>query len=569
MAKVVLLPKWNAAPTWKDVIGKALDPDTGLPEDWEPKLTQSKTLDQAEAIAFPTPFAWAEMMSAVIRQGLFNHLLFRFYGDLFLGLTLGHLQLEVTDLKGFELGKVLTSTDDRYRYFGLLRGHPRHPELQNKVFGATAPESLLWPSPRRTDAEWRKLKDVITTDSRMNDGYQLLAEMRDLMRRQKLWAPDATPWMKGLDRILGDHKGGEGAKHFQAHCRLSGPILASVGPVNLKPLYFPVYEAGFASDLLRALTGSFRQEEGAIAIYDDKSRKSCEIRMPSIPTDGDLLLAGAGTVRPPDGPGRIKEFGSSRVRLEDDDRGEGLYSLLQPLNEALRNPQPFYTPPGRDPEAVRQFPFFFPDVIRIPVSRLGQVAARDNDVSFSNQAYELAFDPDSSGLPVINELGGQSDANSYFVFHHARGGKSRQLVFIEKFAGRQVGDLSSLGWVLWAYFTGEVSWQDDKLRDSELTPVLAEVNSGRLLELTPGAFRKATTNREQYRRLAALQRFLRSYSERARAGGAGDVARLLYEAARAFVVSVWPDQPVLENGYPARNWQAVELDGLRLELARD
>src|SRR5215208_7120165 len=107
MPKVVLLPKWNAAPTWKEIIGKAMDPDAGLPGHWEPKLTESKTLDQTEAIAFPTPFAWAEMMSAVIRQGLFNHLLFRLYGDLFLGLTLGHLQLEVTDLKGFELGKVL------------------------------------------------------------------------------------------------------------------------------------------------------------------------------------------------------------------------------------------------------------------------------------------------------------------------------------------------------------------------------------------------------------------------------------------------------------------------------
>jgi len=569
MPKVVLLSDWNAVPTWKEIIGKALDPERGLPESWEPRLTEAKTLDQTEAIAFPTPFAWSEMMSAVIRQGLYNHLLFKLYEDLFLGLVLGHLQLEVADLKDFELGRVLAGTDDRYRYFGLLRGHPRQSDLQGKIFGATAPESLLWPSPRRTDAEWRKLKELITTDSRLNDGYRLLADLRDLMRRQKYWSADTIPWMKGLDRILKDHTGSDGAKYFQVHCHLTGPILASLGAGKSRPLYFPVYKEGFAADLLRALTGSFKQEEGVIAIYDDKNRKACEVRLPSVPTDGDLLLAGGGTLRLPDVAGRIKEFGSARVRLENDEKGDGLHSLLQPLEGALRREQPLYDALGNDPESIRQYPFFYPDVVRIPTIRLGQIVARDTEVSFSGQAYELAFDSDSSGLPLISELEAQTEANRSFILNFTQGGGTRRLVYIESYAGRRIGDLTALGWLLWAFFIGEATWQDDKLRDAELTPLLAETKSGRPFDLTSHAHERALADLDQYRRLATLQRFLRSYSERAKSPDASEVIRLFYEAASAFANSVWAEQPVMENGRASDQWQTVELSGLRVELARD
>ena len=569
MPKVVLLCDWNAAPTWNEIIGKAIDHDGGLPESWEPKLTEAKTLDQSEAIAFPTPFAWAEMMSAVIRQGLFNHLLFKLYEDLYIGLALGHLQLEIVDLKEFELGQVLEGTDSRYRYFGLLRAHPRHADLQGKVFGATAPEPLLWPSPRRTDAEWRKLKELITTDNKLNDGYRLLADLRDLMRRQKHWPAESISWMRGLDRILKDHAGSEGSKYFQVHCQLTGPILTRVSVDKLRPLYFPVYKEDFAADLLRALTGSFKQEDGAIAIYDDKGRKPCEIRLPSVPPNGDLLLSGGGTIRLPDVAGTIKEFKSGRVRLENDEKGDGLRTLLQPLEATLRRGQALYDALGNDTDSIRQYPFFYPDVIRIPTFRLGPIVARDTEVSFSNQAYELAFDSGSGGLPLINELEGQTGANRSFILNLLEGGRTRRLVYIENYAGQRVGDLTALGWLLWAFFIGEASWQDDKLRDAELTPLLSEAKSGRPFDLTSHAHEKAMTNLDQHRRLATLQRFLRSYSERAKSPDASEVTMLFCEAAGAFANSVWAEQPVIENGRASDRWQTVELNGVRVQLARD
>jgi hypothetical protein len=570
MAKVVLLPEWNAAPTWKEIIGKAIDPDRELPEPWQPRLLEAKTLEETEAIAFPTPFAWAEMMSAVIRQGLFNHLLFKYYEDLFLGLVLGRLQLEITDLKSFDLGRVLAGTDERYRYFGLLRGISREPEIQGKVFGSTSPESLLWPSPRRTETEWRKLRELIQTDTHLNLGYQMLAELRDLMRQRRLWQAAEVPWMKGLDQILRDLRGSEGAKLFQVHSRTVGPILATLGGGRMRPFYLPVYHEGFAAELSRSFTGTFKQEEGAVVINDDKNRRQFEIRMPATPADGDLLLMGGGTIRVPDGAGRIREFGTGRLRLESDERGDGLYALLQPLDEAMRKDQKFYAAFGRAPEDIRQYPFFYPDVMRIPVTRLGQAVSSGADVSFSTQAYQMVFEAESLGLPALSDLETSGDSSTKsFILNHSQSGITRRQVFLEEYKGQRVGDLTALGWVLWLFYLGKVSWRDDKFCDEELTPVLAAGKGERLFELTEEAYRKASRDHAQHRRLATLQRFLRSYAERARRSDATNLTRLCHEASRAFVEEIWPYQPMLENGYASAQWQTIEISDVRLDLARD
>jgi hypothetical protein len=569
MPKVVLLPDLNIAPNWSEIIGKTFEADRPLPEPWQPRLELVNTLDKVEAFAFPTPFAWAEMMAAVLRQGLYDHLLFKFYEDLVLGLVLGHLQLEVSDLKGFEFGKILAGTDDRYRYFGLLRAHPRHSELQGKVFGATSSEALFWPSARRTDADWRKLREAYTTDVRLNDAYQVLADLRDLLSLQKLWQVVEVPWIKGLNHIIADHKPSDGHKHFHVHSRLVGPVLAKMPGDRQQPFYFPVYENQFVSDFLRALTGSFKQEEGRIVILDDKQRRHYEIRMPTVPSDGDILLAGAGTIRSLDEPGKIKEFQFNRVRLEKDEKGEGLTYLLQPLDEALRRPQPQYPALGKDVTAIKQRPFFYPDIIRIPVARLGQAGVPEQVVSFSDRAYKLAFESSGTGLPLLSELSSQPETHQ-FILPHTHAGKTTQVIYIEEYGGHPVGDLRALGWVLWSYFIGTAELQGDKLRDTELTPLLKATSTGRLFDLAEEAYRRVVEERSTHRRLATLQRFLRAYTERGSASGASDVDRLCQAAAQTFVKWIWPEQKVLENGRVDRSLgQTLPLEGANIYLAKD
>jgi hypothetical protein len=557
MARIVLLPKWESAPDWNEVIGKVFGPEKPLPEPWQPRLEEARRLEEVEAFAFPTPFAWAEMMAAILRQSLYNHLLFELYENLVLGLVLGHLHLEVVDLKdkGGDFGKVLEQTDNRYRYFGILRGSPRNQNLQGKVFGATSPDSLFWPSPRRSEDEWRELREAINRDSNLQGGYQVLADFRELLRQQKLWVPDALPWVRGLDRIIGDRSPSDGCKHFHMHSRSVGPILVTF--LNDKrALYIPVYERNFAAELLRALTGSFNPEDGRIALRDDRGTKHYEILMPTVPTGGDPILAGAGTVRVIDAPGRIRSYSSNRVRLYDDEKGRGLFSLLQPLYVGL----------GNDVNLgdIKDRPFFYPDIIRIAVNRLGDAGLPGADVSFSDQAYELAFDPNSPGLPLVSELENPAQGNRGFVLRYSYEGRTKTALYIEEYAGRHVGDLTALGYVLWLFFTGTAEYRDGMICDSGLAPLM-DRGTGQPLYPTTEVYQKVRKEQREHRKLAALQRFIRAYAER---GGEADIDRLCSEAAKAFARWVWSEE-VIPNGRQPRQQLSVQLGSLRINLARD
>jgi hypothetical protein len=567
MPKVVLLPSWNIQPSWDDVIGKVFEPDKDLPGEWRPSIDEQAKIEDIEAFAFPTPFAWAEIMSAVIRQGFYNHLLFKLYSDLTIGLVLGHLQLEIVDLKTTTFGKVLASTDERYRYFGLLRGKQGNRELQDKVFGATSPETLFWPSPRRTTAEWQELKTAINMDGAQQEAYALLADFREAIDQQKLWSPGEIPWMKGLDQIIGSHEPSEGRKHYHVHSRAVGPILADLPKGFSRPLYFPIYQEMFAPKLLEALTGTFEQERDSIAVFDDKRRKHYMIRMPTVPTDGDSLLAGAGNVEIMTEPGKIREFASTRIRLADDEQGRGLFYLLQPLDEALRKDQSLYRSLGKSVEMVKDYPFFYPDVIRISIRRLGEAGVRDSDVSFSDRAFELALKPDSPGLPLASELTKLAVSTLGFVLQYDYEGKTRRALYIDEYAGYDIGDLKALGWVLWAFFNGNAEYNNGQIVDSSLTLLLRDGTTGRPFDVASEAYKRMVEEREQHRRLATLQRFVKAYDKLASAADSSDLDKLCALAAGAYAKLVWGGG-VLPNGQEAK-WQPYKTGRFKVNLAVD
>lgn len=558
MPRILLLPL-ERHPDWDGVIGKAFDPHSSLPDGWKPERPNEREIP---AFAFPTPFAWAEMMAAIIRQNLFDHLLFRLYKNLVLGLVLGYVQLDVVDLKhqGGEFGKVLAQTDERYRYLGVLRGSSKNRNLQGKVFGATSPDSLFWPSPRRSDGEWGELQEAINRDSRLNEAYQLLADFRELLRNNQLWeADDDHPWVKGLNQILGDRQPSNGSRLFHAHCRSVGPVLTTVAGEN-RPLYIPVYEEGFAASLVEALTGSLRQEGDRIELRDDRGIKHYEILMPAVPTDGSLILAGAGTVRIDDRAGKVRNFGSNRIRLHGD---AGLFSLLQPLYEELRR-----SVGDINMDDIKGRPFFYPDAIRVTVSRLGEAGLPGTNVSFSDRAYELAFEPDGPGLPLASKVRSPSDRTGEargYVLQHAHG----TTVYIEEYAGRLVGDLRAFGYILWLFFIGSAEYRDGMIRDSRLVPLLS-TSVGQPLYPAAEVYNAVNDERERdkHRRLATLQRFVKGYKAYSDREESTSLDRLCYEAAAAFARWVW-SQDIIPNGHNPRQRQEVRLGDLKVNLARD
>lgn len=579
MSRIVLLPDWPTDAEWNEVIGKVFpfDPDKrdlrDVKKDWKPNFEQADELEKIEAFAFPTPFAWAEMMSAIIQAKLFNHLLFRLYKELVLGVVLNQLQLEIVDLKDEKLsfGKVLASVDPRYRYLGLLRGTK---QLQGKVYGSTSSDSLFWPSPRRTKNEWKDLENANSSHANLEEGYGMLADLRDLLDKQKLWNPDKIPWMNGLSEIIGDRKPSSGNKLYHSHSRQVGPVLASFPNGSLKPFYLPVHEKAFATQYLKALTGFFKQEQGKVAIVDYVDRTKYEIKMPNVTPDGDRVLAGAGTIQIFDTVANFEQ--TTRVRLIDDEKGDGLFSLLQPLYESLRRDQPLYGTLGMEGKTIKERPYFYPDAIRITVARLGEAGLRHADVSFSERAYNMTFEADSPGLPLLSDLGRESSAYKWCDLLYEHNDKPMRAIFLEKYAGYDISDLAALGWVLCSFFTRAADYANGNILEVERSDSLfKDGKPSRPFDLENRTYIKLNEQRDKYRKLATLQRFIRAYGELARSKDASDTDKLFYAAADAFIRCVWPDrwaspdQPVIENGRPPSKWEEVRLGKFTVNLARD
>jgi hypothetical protein len=564
MARVVLVPN-RTDPAWKDgVISRVFKPKDELPGYWKPELGDARQMEKVEAFAFPTPFAWAEMMAATIRQQQYDHYLFKLYDYLVRGLVLGHLQLKIVDLaeESGAFGQVLSNTDPDYRYFGLIQSNPANRELPQKIFGATSPESLFWPSPRCTPDDWRLLDEAINRDVNLSHTYLVLSDFRELLEKARLWDANSSvaPWMKGLEHIINEQRLTAQAKtgniHFNVHSRQIGPVKVRFGDGTTRRLYFPVYQEKFAANFLRGLTGTFERENGTVAVYDRlKKKKYYEINSESKGAGGDSILAGMGTVTIVNEPG--EELTSTEIRLKE------LFDSLQGLRKAL----------GSDVEDIKKHPFFYPDVLRIAITRLGE-AGYDTEVSFSDQAYKLTFDPNSLGLPLASDLTEITAETHGLVLNYTdENNRPRRAIYVESYAGSNIGDLRALGSVLWAFFTGEAQSVGGTLKvedeDGDTISAFKESDSVRPFDLKGDIYRKVNNERDRHRRLARLQRFLKAYTPRS-AASQGGVEKLLYEAASAFVKYVWADEAVIANGpVIENNRELLKSGGLNVMLAKD
>jgi hypothetical protein len=533
----------------------------GLPDYWKPEYGDAQRIEKMEAFAFPTPFAWGEMMATVIRQGRFEHYLFKRFDYLVRGLVLGHLQLDIVNLNEGtgKFGKVLAGTNPESRYFGLIRANPANRELPQVVFGATSPECLFWPSPRCSENNWQALDKAINKDLNLNNTYAVLADFRDLIRKAQLWDSNSSraPWMKGLDHVLDGQKlpvqPGLGNKHFNVHSRMIGPILVRLAGDETHHLYFPVYHEKFAANFLKALTGSFTREEDVVAVYDARRKKCYEINSRS-QAGADVIRAGMGTVKVISEPG--DEVTTTQVHLKE------LFDNLQDLLRAL----------GNDVADIKKHPFYYPDVLRIAVTRLGE-AGLDADVSFSDQAYTLTFDSNSAGLPLASELKETTTETHGIVFNYVdENHRARKAIYVESYGGSSIGDLKALGWVLWSFFTGAAYLSGGTLRveDAEGDTIAAfkETDSTRPFDLKAFIYSKVDKERDKHRRLARLQRFLRAYHDRLSEDRKNNVDELLYEAASAFVKYVWSDQ-VIPNGPLSNESGLLRVSGFEVSLAKD
>lgn len=559
----VLLPLWDEPASWgTDLFGSNDLLTNGGRQQWDIDLRNVAAMRDVEARALPTPLAWPGMMEAVLlRHDLREHVLRIYYRELILGILLGNLDVEIVDLKRGRLGAIVVETNELFRYFGIIRATPKLDRLKGTIFGGTSPDTLVWPSPRTKDTEWKALGDANNSDQQGN-AKSLLSGFREILQGLGFWNPGHTgspPWMAALDEVIGDWNAAGGRKLLDSHSRSVGPIRTQLGP-NRRPdaIYLPTLERGFASKFLRATTGSLLEEpEKQRVVLLDDARVPQFIIMKPTGTDpgGDhMKLAGAGTIREDATPEKTTKLERRTLRLIDSPAGKGLLSCF---------PEMFLSPPPKATE-VRRMPMFYPDIVRIVVTKLGESALPNSRVLFTPAAMENIFSEDFPGLPSPDELGD----SKYVSSERWKGclaklpGDARQLVMLERLGGEEVLDLSALGMVLWLYFIGEANYENESIRDRRSVPLVVKES---FVPLCPdeAVYRTVKEVRSSPGRLATLQRFVKAYSQ-----GAEDIDQMMGHAAKAFAERTWKSE-VIPLGHSFAEKNSVSLASVRISLYRD
>lgn len=521
-----------------------------IPETWRPQIGGGV---EPRPESFPTPFGLAESVRIVLEREAWNSIYAERFRILVESLVLGYFSCQTFDLlaDANNLGRTLCaihSEDEGFRFLSLLID-----KSSNKVFGGTAPHCFLWPHARRTNDEWSILKDRIARDPNRRQALNLLAEFKASFK--DIWNPTKVAWMKGIDWIVRDIKGDEYLPNLKMNSRSVVAVPLWIDEKRSSLVYVPCLAPGFSRLLHGWFRGRFERVQSHVEIRDGRGTIVCKILMPREREGINTLFLGAGLVDPTDMYG---EFGDKvKARLSDDDKGQGIISILRPIFGALEAM-------GKvNRETVEAEPWRFPDVVRIILSVYGDVHVTGGALaSYSKRIEQKILESNFPGYPDEKILL-EDEKSSGLVVKVS----DRNLFYVERYLGNDVGDLRALGYALFMYFVGDGEYMNGRLYDGGGT-ILVELSLERLFEPTEQSYKFVQDDalqKEMGNRLASIQRFYRSYRDNKQEGPIGEV---ILEAVKAFSKWVCGEEP-LAIGTPAKKWENIDFDGIKVSLARD
>lgn len=553
MAQIVLLPHY---PTTSATPG--LNPVTTLPDQWRP------TLQGLQPRSFPTPFAIAETTAFHLEhpspEGASGYQ--NAFTMLVLGVVLGHLRLELWDLvrDGGSLGAALATIEPEARYLGVLVDARN----ANALYGAADKHALFWPGARVNQAQWQVLQQQINGDRNVGRAFELLADFRELLRASKLWDPGAIPWMRGLEGVIGQNQPSPGHRTLHEDSQFVGPLrLATPGDAHdvrdrATRVYLPIFRPGYAKAVREMCALSFRSvpERNLVAAVDASGRDLFQIHMPDASTGADMLFLGAGTIRRTDNVATALAPGKIDLQKPD-----GLLTMMSPILQSLAAVD------GAAPsnERIQALPIFYPDVLRIP-ARL----VRPSTVSYSPAVERLV--QHGVSIPDAETLrdGG---------FALPVGATGKQAIYIERAGEHDVGDLRSIGYVLWLYYVGEAEVAGDQppIRASIDLSALTEAHEERPIAPVTAMTEAVTDERLERdtrvrlaQRLATLQRFARSYRQLDASVPGNVLARRSAEALYRWVLEAPAGEAAPAVGTAASKPTLLPAGGdMKLPLFRD
>jgi len=507
--------------------------------------------NKVNAEAIPSPFANSERITASFRvAGIDNPPLstFQYFENICLGIGLGIFNIEMVDLKknkdAGRMGDVLTKADTmgEYRYLGLITNTQSNGE--KTIFAATGPQCLFWPHPRRTSEEWDSIAKQISDSPDIETVKTLWAEWRGLLNEQGLWEPMRIPWMRGIDWIIQQRKYKSGMLARMA--RSQGPVLLAVPDKNndhkysLKRLYLPTYDNKIAADIFRTLFVPPAKESNAITIQDNRGSEIRKIKIQSAGAGASTIMLGTGVVE-----ARMENIGEQWPKSAKMNLDSWINTFSTIFTDLASE-----SPSGKlEIRKVAEFPFSYPDPVRMVSLRLGAMSLPGSEYtsSFSQRTIDTFIsrtmrreNPDFSfRLPMPNEV---NDSGDFIGFSFPMNEK-HAAIFLEQSQSAYIGDLAALGYVMWAIFSGAASIQNEAIFFQEGGESILEriSDNQRPFIIKSICYERMMDTSKILNRLATLQRFSAYYKKRFEIiTESNPVEELLYSAYKAFINKVYP-----------------------------
>jgi hypothetical protein len=435
------------------------DPSGGINAIARKPLTNLKGLIQKyagaiEAINMPNPQARRFQFEIILDQALTEYLrdpsrpkakwdanesLAQFMA-LLEGVIFGVLQIKLFDLASYGF----QSSYDR-RILGVLV------DKAGKVYGGTDPETLFFPAPGAWDQDHgalRQLSQENVTRRDMQAGQfarKLLQSFRATFKES-----ERPLWMRAVDEYLhiyGPPTTNIDETKLRAGWKHAGPIQLRLPNNSVDARYIPVFETDFTALAINALSGDFIPRGGEIHLKVNNNDAGRIFYPDAVGNGLTLRLMGAGSINIL--PGARNRSATSAPQIN--------YDQLRNSCEVLIGDSMAH---ASDAD-VKADPFKYPDVIRLPFQQDGFLAEYFLNGGKADETYGRPFlnavrgrgvsalpGPSNNQLPPTTVKEG--DKTYYFIDENGS-------VYVERYEGKEIKELSLLGQVLWTIFIGEAT----------------------------------------------------------------------------------------------------------------
>ena len=430
-----------------------------------------------DAINMPTPEARRFQFEITLEQALKEYLRdasrpkARFdasealsqFTTLLEGVLFGTLHIRLFDLETFGF-----KTSYERRVLGVLVDNG------GRVYGGTDPESLFFPAPGAWDLDRGALRRLAQDNVTKRDLQAGQMARKLLQRFRATFAQNERPlWMKALDEYLHIYQPPTSISEddLNAGWRHAGPIQLRMPDNSVDVRYLPVFETDFAARAMNALSGEFTRRDSEILLKSGNSDLGTVFYPESVRSGLTLRLMGAGAMNVSTGPGQVANL-----------KPEINYDQLRKTCEVLIGDSMART----SQQDVGAEPFKYPDLIRLPFARDGILAeyflsgGKINEI-FGSEFLKSARGGRLSQLPGPKSnqeppaLVDEGQRTLYFV-------DKNSAVYVERFEGIDVKELSLLGQALWAIFIGEgTEVQNKRMFVNASGGVLLEYNDHRFM----------------------------------------------------------------------------------------